>query len=81
MSFMVVIIDSSKSQNKYKFGEFTFGKFFCKFVGRCIPTIVLSRNLITFNRFERERINDIFDKITYNFLKFNLYIKNFNYLI
>ena len=51
--------------SKLKFGQITFGKFFAKFVDRCIPKIVLPRNFLTFNRFVCERIYYIFDKLTY----------------
>ena len=37
-------IISRTAWSKLKFGELTFGKFFAKFVDRCIPTIVLSPN-------------------------------------
>ena len=45
--------------------------------GDCYISIIELRNLITFNRFLNERIDDIFDKITNNFLKVQFVYKKF----
>ena len=65
-----------------KFGELTFGKFFPKFIERCNLVVYLENH--EYNYFYKQLIinlKHIFVSFLKHFLKFDLYIKNFNFIV
>jgi hypothetical protein len=63
-----------------KFGELTFGKFFRKFVNNVILINNLATNASSFRTLITSN-DSFFNRFISNFLRFDLTIKNFDYLI
>jgi len=69
------------NHSNLRFGELTFGKFFSKFTTHCIS---FPNFFLTYSSFYTELINTLssqFSIFIKQFLKFNLDIKDFTYLI
>ena len=64
-----------------RFGELTFSKFFSKFINHCILFSNLFMDTNYFYDFIVNNLISIFSNFTNYFLKFDLYIKNFQYLL